>query len=102
MIDFANTGTFIVSLEFYIHLKKNIHDPKSEPKVTKPLAFVPHEQGALYIMKKFKAETLKGYYNKRMQSTDPLEEELTMEVRGRDLVAGLPKTITISSEEKEL
>jgi len=29
----------------------------------------------------------------------PLEEELTMEVRGRDLVAGLPKTITISSEE---
>ena len=29
----------------------------------------------------------------------PLEEELTMEVKGRDLVAGLPKTMTITSEE---
>ncbi|MFQ6059010.1 MAG: rod shape-determining protein [Anaerolineae bacterium] len=29
----------------------------------------------------------------------PLEEELTMEVRGRDQVAGLPKTITLSSGE---
>jgi len=29
----------------------------------------------------------------------PLEEELTMEIRGRDLVAGLPKTITITSSE---
>ncbi|MDP8215297.1 MAG: rod shape-determining protein [Candidatus Euphemobacter frigidus] len=29
----------------------------------------------------------------------PLEEELTMEVKGRDLVAGLPKTMTINSEE---
>ncbi len=28
-----------------------------------------------------------------------LEEELTMQVKGRDLVAGLPKTITINSEE---
>ncbi|MDD5440044.1 MAG: rod shape-determining protein [Candidatus Omnitrophica bacterium] len=28
-----------------------------------------------------------------------LDEEMTMEVRGRDLVAGLPKMITISSEE---
>ncbi|MDP8235056.1 MAG: rod shape-determining protein [Candidatus Erginobacter occultus] len=32
-------------------------------------------------------------------STYPLEEELTMEVKGRDLVAGLPKTMTINSEE---
>jgi len=32
-------------------------------------------------------------------SAYPLDEELTMEVRGRDLVAGLPKTVTISSEE---
>jgi len=32
-------------------------------------------------------------------SAYPLEEELTMEVKGRDLVAGLPKTMTISSEE---
>jgi rod shape-determining protein MreB len=29
----------------------------------------------------------------------PLEKELTMEVRGRDQVAGLPKTITITSSE---
>ena len=35
----------------------------------------------------------------KVGSAYPLEEELTMEVRGRDLVAGLPKTITISSEE---
>ncbi|MCP5462316.1 MAG: rod shape-determining protein [bacterium] len=28
-----------------------------------------------------------------------LDEELSMEVKGRDLVAGLPKTITINSEE---
>jgi len=32
-------------------------------------------------------------------SVYPLEQELTMEVRGRDLVAGLPKTLTITSEE---
>jgi len=32
-------------------------------------------------------------------STYPLEEEMTMEVKGRDLVAGLPKTLTITSEE---
>ncbi|MCX5705305.1 MAG: rod shape-determining protein [Candidatus Omnitrophica bacterium] len=35
----------------------------------------------------------------KIGSAYPLEEELTMEVRGRDLVAGLPKTITITSEE---
>jgi len=29
----------------------------------------------------------------------PTEEPLTMEVRGRDLVAGVPKTITVSSDE---
>lgn len=29
----------------------------------------------------------------------PLEEELTMDIRGRDLVTGLPKTVTITSEE---
>jgi len=32
-------------------------------------------------------------------SSYPLEQELTKEVRGRDLVAGLPKTLTITSEE---
>ena len=35
----------------------------------------------------------------KIGSAYPLEEEMTMEVRGRDLVAGLPKTITITSEE---
>jgi rod shape-determining protein MreB len=29
----------------------------------------------------------------------PLEEPLTIEVKGRDLVAGLPKTLTVNSEE---
>jgi rod shape-determining protein MreB len=32
-------------------------------------------------------------------SAVPLEEELTMEVRGRDQVAGLPRTISITSSE---
>lgn len=35
----------------------------------------------------------------RIGSAFPLEEEASMEVRGRDSVAGLPKTITISSTE---
>jgi len=35
----------------------------------------------------------------RIGSAYPLEEELTMDVRGRDLIAGLPKTITATSEE---
>jgi rod shape-determining protein MreB len=32
-------------------------------------------------------------------SAFPLEEEMSMEVKGRDLVAGLPKTMTLTSEE---
>ena len=32
-------------------------------------------------------------------SAYPMEEETSMEVKGRDLVAGLPKTLTITSEE---
>jgi len=35
----------------------------------------------------------------KIGSAFPLEQELTMEVRGRDLVAGLPKMLTITSEE---
>jgi len=35
----------------------------------------------------------------KIGSAYPLDEELTMEVRGRDLVAGLPKMVTVSSEE---
>ncbi|HNR93973.1 MAG TPA: rod shape-determining protein [Kiritimatiellia bacterium] len=32
-------------------------------------------------------------------SAYPMKEETTMEVKGRDLVAGLPKTLTVTSEE---
>jgi rod shape-determining protein MreB len=35
----------------------------------------------------------------KIGSVYPLEEELKMDVKGRDLVAGLPKTVTITSEE---
>jgi rod shape-determining protein MreB and related proteins len=35
----------------------------------------------------------------RIGSAFPLEQELTLEVKGRDLAAGLPKTLTIRSEE---
>jgi rod shape-determining protein MreB len=35
----------------------------------------------------------------KIGSAYPLEEETTMEVRGRDILAGLPKTITVTSEE---
>jgi rod shape-determining protein MreB len=35
----------------------------------------------------------------KLGSAYPMEEELTMEVRGRDLIAGLPKVVTITSEE---
>jgi rod shape-determining protein MreB len=35
----------------------------------------------------------------KIGSAYPLEEEKTMEIKGRDLVSGLPKAVTISSEE---
>ena len=35
----------------------------------------------------------------KIGSAYPLEGEMSMEVKGRDLVAGLPKTVTITSEE---
>jgi rod shape-determining protein MreB len=35
----------------------------------------------------------------RIGSAYPLDQELTMDVRGRDLVTGLPKSTTITSEE---
>src|SRR5439155_729 len=35
----------------------------------------------------------------RIGSSFPQEQELTMEVKGRDLSAGLPKTLTVRSEE---
>lgn len=35
----------------------------------------------------------------KIGSAFPTGEEMTMEIKGRDIVAGLPKTLTISSEE---
>ena len=35
----------------------------------------------------------------RLGSAIPLEEELSMAVKGRDLVSGLPRTVTVRSEE---
>ena len=35
----------------------------------------------------------------KIGSAYPMDEELTLEVRGRDLVAGLPKMVVVSSEE---
>jgi len=35
----------------------------------------------------------------KIGSAYPREEEMSMEVKGRDLVSGLPKTVTITSEE---
>jgi rod shape-determining protein MreB and related proteins len=39
------------------------------------------------------------YIKIKIGSAYPMEEELTLDVKGRDLVAGLPKTVTITSEE---
>ena len=36
---------------------------------------------------------------KQIGSAYPLDEQLTVEVKGRDLVAGVPKTLTINSDE---
>jgi rod shape-determining protein MreB len=35
----------------------------------------------------------------KIGSAYPLEEEMSLEVKGRDLITGLPKTITVTSEE---
>lgn len=35
----------------------------------------------------------------KIGSAYPLEQEMTLEVKGRDILAGLPKTITVTSEE---
>ena len=38
----------------------------------------------------------------RIGSAYPLDEELTMDVRGRDLISGLPKTITITIDMSDI
>jgi len=35
----------------------------------------------------------------KIGSAYPLDEEMSLEVKGRDLIAGLPKTVTVTSEE---
>ncbi|MEI6166849.1 MAG: rod shape-determining protein [bacterium] len=62
-------------------------------------------------MDEFIAQYMKRVYNlmigertaeaikMKIGSAYPLAEELTMEVKGRDLVCGLPKTLTVTSEE---
>ena len=35
----------------------------------------------------------------RIGSAYPLQEEVTLDVKGRDILAGLPKTVTVTSEE---
>ncbi|MBI4845241.1 MAG: rod shape-determining protein [Candidatus Omnitrophica bacterium] len=35
----------------------------------------------------------------KIGSAYPLEEEISLEIRGRDLIAGLPKTVKVSSQE---
>ncbi len=44
-------------------------------------------------------ETSAEQIKMQIGSAFPLEEELTMEVKGRDVMAGLPRTMTIRSEE---
>ena len=35
----------------------------------------------------------------KIGSAAPLEERMTMEIKGRDLIEGIPKTITLTDEE---
>jgi rod shape-determining protein MreB len=57
---------------------------------------------AIYIKRKYNlmiGERMAEEVKIQIGSALPLEQELTMEVRGRDQVGGLPKTITIRSSE---
>lgn len=44
-------------------------------------------------------ERMAEYIKIEIGSAYPMEEEKTLEIKGRDIVAGLPKTLTITSEE---
>ena len=48
---------------------------------------------------RWKPETTAEQIKIQIGSAFPLPEELEMEVKGRDLVAGIPKTLRISSTE---
>lgn len=55
-----------------------------------------------YIKRKYNlliGESTSEQIKMTIASAYPLEEETTIEVKGRDLVAGIPKTLTIGSEE---
>ena len=57
---------------------------------------------ATYIRKKYNlmvGERTAEEVKMQIGTALPLERELTMEVRGRDLIAGLPRTIPITSSE---
>ena len=55
-----------------------------------------------YIKRKYNlliGESTSEVIKMTIASAYPLEQETTIEVKGRDLVAGIPKTLTIGSEE---
>ena len=55
-----------------------------------------------YIKKKYNlliGERTAEEVKMRLGSAFPLDEELTLEIKGRDLVEGVPKTIVVSDEE---
>lgn len=55
-----------------------------------------------YVRKKYKlliGERTAEMLKMNVGSAFPREEEITIEIKGRDLITGLPKNITISSEE---
>lgn len=55
-----------------------------------------------YIKRKYNlliGESTSETIKMTIASAYPLEQETTLEVKGRDLVAGIPKTLTIGSEE---
>src|SRR6187401_342000 len=55
-----------------------------------------------YIKRKYNlliGERTAEQIKKEIGSAYPLDEQLTVEVKGRDLVAGVPKTLTVNSDE---
>tara|TARA_R110002096_G_scaffold350395_2_gene543501 strand:- start:75446 stop:76480 length:1035 start_codon:yes stop_codon:yes gene_type:complete len=55
-----------------------------------------------YIKRKYNlliGERSAEYIKKEIGSAYPLDEALTVEVKGRDLVAGVPKTLVVNSDE---
>jgi len=60
------------------------------------------EEIASYVRRKYNlmvGEQTAEMIKVRLGSALPLEEELTMEVKGRDQIAGLPRTISLTTQE---